>query len=146
MVRLFTIGSTRKSARVFFGLLKESGATGVVDVRLHNLSQLAGFAKRDDLEFFLREICQMEYRHLPQLAPSESILEEYRKHGGGWDRFSAEFLTLIRERRIDESLRPAELDNRVLLCGEEKAEHCHRRVVAEYLRERWGDVEITHLG
>jgi uncharacterized protein (DUF488 family) len=146
MVQLFTIGFTRKSAQTFFGLLRESGATGLVDVRLNNVSQLAGFAKRDDLEFFLKELCGMGYSHLTSLAPTQSMLDAYKKRGGDWDVYEAEFLQLMRDRRIEDAIDPSVLDNTVLLCSEEKPHHCHRRLVAEYLREYWPDVRITHLG
>jgi uncharacterized protein (DUF488 family) len=146
MVQLFTIGFTKKSARTFFGLLRDSGASGLIDVRLNNVSQLAGFAKRDDLEFFLKEICGMSYSHLTSLAPTQPMLDGYKKRGGDWTAYEADFLNLMRKRRIEETIDPIVLDNTVLLCSEEKPHHCHRRLVAEYLQERWDDVEITHLG
>jgi len=146
MTHIFTIGFTKKPARTFFGLLKESGAAGLVDVRLNNVSQLAGFAKRDDLEFFLNEICGMSYTHLTSLAPTQPMLDALKKQGGDWKVYESEFLDLMRERRIEESIRPELLDNAVLLCSEEKPHHCHRRLVAEYLQANWDDVQITHLG
>jgi uncharacterized protein (DUF488 family) len=146
MVQLFTIGFTKKPARTFFGLLKESGASGLVDVRLNNVSQLAGFAKRDDLEFFLKEICGMSYSHLTSLAPTQPMLDEYKKRGGDWNAYEGDFLKLMQERRIEETTDPVVINNAVLLCSEEKPHHCHRRLVAEYLRERWGGVDIWHLG
>ncbi|PVG83768.1 hypothetical protein DDE18_05500 [Nocardioides gansuensis] len=145
-MRLFTIGFTKKSARTFFGLLQESGASELIDVRLNNVSQLAGFAKRDDLEFFLGEICDMKYRHLTSLAPTQPMLDTFKKRGGDWRLYEADFLQLMQERRIEENLDPADIDNTVLLCSEEKPHNCHRRLVAEYLQDRWGDVEIVHLG
>lgn len=146
MVRLYTIGFTKKSARKFFGLLRESGATGLIDVRLNNVSQLAGFAKRDDLEYFLRELCDMEYRHSTSLAPTQPMLDALKKQKGEWATYEERFLMLMRERRIERTLDPTLLDNSVLLCSEEKPHQCHRRLVAEYLAHHWSDVTITHLG
>jgi len=144
-VRLFTIGFTKKPASKFFGLLKESGAKRVVDVRLNNSSQLAGFAKRDDLEFFLGSVCDMEYVHVPILAPTKEMLDEYRKGGGDWARYEERFLNLMRERRIETEVAQEVIDDGCLLCSEAEPHHCHRRLVAEYLQEHWGDVEMHHL-
>lgn len=146
MVRIFTIGFTKKSARTFFGLLKESGATSLVDVRLNNVSQLAGFAKRDDLEFFLKQLCGMSYSHVTSLAPTQPMLDAFKKRGGEWNVYEAAFLELMRERRIEEAIQPEVLDNAVLLCSEEQPHHCHRRLVVEYLQRKWDDVQVTHLG
>ena len=145
-MNVFTIGFTRKSANRFFGLLRASGAKRVVDVRLSNVSQLAGFAKRDDLAFFLSEICGMEYVHLPELAPTKEMLDEYRKRGGDWDTYEARFLDLMHRRRIEKSIPEEVVADGCLLCSEDKPHHCHRRLVAEYLNDRWGGVEIVHLG
>lgn len=145
-MRVFTIGFTKKSARRFFGLLRESGARRVVDVRLNNISQLAGFAKRDDLAFFLQEICGMEYVHLPELAPTQEILDDLKKHKGDWRSYEVRFLALMEKRRIEQTVPKELIADGCLLCSEDKAEHCHRRLVAEYLRRHWGTVEITHLG
>src|SRR4051794_31703147 len=106
MTQLFTIGFTKKSASTFFGLLRESGASGLVDVRLNNVSQLAGFAKRDDLEFFLKDLCGMGYRHLTSLAPTQPMLDAFKKREGDWREYEVEFLNLMRERRIEEALNP----------------------------------------
>lgn len=144
-MKIFTIGFTRKTARTFFRKLRESGAKRLVDVRLNNVSQLAGFAKRNDLEFFLREICGMDYLHLPDLAPTQDMLDAYRKRGGAWPEYEARFLELMRERRIERRLDPATIADACLLCSEEKPHHCHRRLVAEYLKAEWKDVEIEHL-
>ena len=144
-MRLVTMGFTKKSASTFFGLLRQSGADRLVDVRLNNVSQLAGFAKRDDLAYFLGEICAMQYRHDLQLAPTQPMLDDYKKRGASWDEYERRFLDLMRERRIEETVSPEILDNAVLLCSEATAHHCHRRLVAEYLAEQWGDVSIEHL-
>lgn len=144
-MKLFTIGFTKKSAEAFFTKLKLSGAKRVVDVRLNNVSQLAGFAKRNDLEFFLREICHMDYVHVPELAPTQDILDEYKKNKGDWAVYEQKFLELMRKREIEKRVDPAVIADGCLLCSEDKPHHCHRRLVAEYLKSHWGDVEISHI-
>lgn len=143
-MKLFTIGFTQTSAEHFFGRLKSSGASTLIDVRLNNVSQLAGFAKKDDLRYFTQAICGMGYRHITALAPTKDMLDAFKKNGGEWDAYAERFLALMRQRRI-EDLRPSDLDGGCLLCSEDKPHHCHRRLVAEYLREKWGDVDIVHL-
>ncbi len=145
-MKIYTIGFTKKSAQTFFTTLKASGAARIVDVRLNNVSQLAGFAKRDDLRFFARSICQMDYVHTPDLAPTQQMLDEYKKLKGAWSEYEKRFLDLMRARRIEDCIAPELIDGSCLLCSEEKPHRCHRRLVAEYLQERWGDVEIEHLG
>ena len=146
MRKVYTIGFTKKSASEFFGLLKESGAKRLVDVRLNNVSQLAGFAKRDDLEYFLRQICRMDYVHMPNLAPTKEMLDAYRKEHRDWQTYEREFLALMDARRVAKLGIKRIIANACLLCSEAAPDHCHRRLVAEYLRRHWGDVEITHLG
>ena len=146
-MRIYTIGFTKKSAERFFGLLRDSGAKRVVDVRLHNVSQLAGFAKRDDLAYFLGQLCGMEYVHIPSLAPTKDVLAEYKNGRMSWDEYEARFTDLMAARRIEEKLDRDVIEDGCLLCSEDKPHHCHRRLVAEYLREHWGTgVEIAHLG
>ena len=145
-MKVFTIGFTRKSAGRFFGLLRESGAKRIVDVRLNNVSQLAGFAKRDDLAYFLTEICGMQHVHLPVLAPTKEMLDDYKKRRGDWETYEARFLDLMRERRIEKTIPKETFVDGCLLCSEDQPHHCHRRLVAEYLNDRWGGVEIAHLG
>ena len=145
-MRLWTIGFTRKPARRFFELLRQSGAKRVVDVRLHNESQLAGFAKKDDLAWFLARICGMEYVHLPSLAPTPELLDDYRKRRIDWTAYEPRFLELMRARRIEEAIPQDVLNEGCLLCSEDQPHRCHRRLVAEYLNQRWGGVEVEHLG
>ncbi len=145
-MKIFTIGFTKKSAEMFFGTLQRSGAARLVDVRLNNVSQLAGFAKRDDLKYFSKSICGMEYVHRTELAPTQGMLDEYKKLKGSWSEYEERFLGLMRARQIEETIAPELMDGCCLLCSEEKPHQCHRRLVAEYLRERWGNVEIEHLG
>jgi len=145
-VEIYTIGFTKKRAAEFFGLLRRAGIRRLIDVRLKNTSHLAGFTKRDDLEFFLREICAAEYRHEPLLAPSPEILEGYKKKRISWEQYETEFRALLQERKVDQAI-----DKRlfgvpaVLLCSEPAPKRCHRRLAAEYLAEQWGDVTIVHL-
>lgn len=144
-MKVFTIGFTKKPASRFFGLLKDSGARRIVDVRLNNVSQLAGFAKRDDLAYFLEEVCDMEYVHLPILAPTKAMLDEYRKGDGDWDRYEERFLNLMQERQIEREVPREIIEAGCLLCSEAEPHQCHRRLVAEYLADRWGDFETVHL-
>jgi uncharacterized protein (DUF488 family) len=142
---VFTTGFTRKSAGRFFGELRSVGMARLLDVRLHNSSQLAGFTKRDDLAWFVRELCQADYVHEPLLAPTEELLARYRKQGESWASYEPAFLALMAERRVEERLDRALLDRAVLLCSEPTADRCHRRLVVEYLARHWGDLRITHL-
>ena len=144
-MKIFTIGFTKKSARAFFTTLQETGALRVVDVRLNNVSQLAGFAKKDDLQFFLREICHMDYVHLPILAPTAEMLDTYKKKKGEWSAYERDFLALMKSRDIENNIPREQIADGCLLCSEEKPHHCHRRLVAEYLREKWTDLEIVHI-
>ncbi len=144
-MRIFTIGFTKKSAESFFSLLAGSGAVRLVDVRLNNISQLAGFAKKDDLNYFLRAICEMDYLHLPELAPTQVMLDAYKKENGDWTAYEVQFLALMKSREIENAVSKDILSDACLLCSEDKPQHCHRRLVAEYLRDKWGNVEIVHL-
>lgn len=144
-IKIFTIGFTKKSAETFFTRLKKSGAKRIVDVRLNNVSQLAGFAKKDDLRFFAKSICDMEYVHVPTLAPTQDILDAYKKQKGDWGLYERQFLTLMKDRKIEDKISRDTLDDGCLLCSEEKPHHCHRRLVAEYLKTAWDNVEIEHI-
>jgi uncharacterized protein (DUF488 family) len=115
-------------------------------VRLNNSSQLGGFAKRDDLAYFLMQICGIDYVHMPALAPTQKMLNEYRKQHKDWKTYEAQFLDLMKQRCIEETISKEALIDSCLLCSEDKPHHCHRRLVAEYLQDHWGDVDIFHLG
>lgn len=144
--KAYSIGFTKRSAKDFFGTLKQAGIKRLIDIRLHNTSQLSGFAKRDDLAFFLQEICGAEYIHEPMLAPSEALLSDYRKKKTSFVEFAARFRQLLVERKVEEALARSIFDvPAVLLCGELKPERCHRRLVLEYLGEKWGALAIFHL-
>jgi uncharacterized protein (DUF488 family) len=145
-MEVYSIGFTQKTAEQFFGILKRVGIQRLLDVRLNNISQLAGFAKRGDLQFFLKEICQAEYQHEPLFAPTQEILDDYKKRKGCWSKYESKFLLLMADRKIEERIgRSLFSVPTVLLCSEPTAEHCHRRLVLEYLQEKWGRLEITHL-
>lgn len=143
--KLFTIGFTQKSAREFFEKLRQAGVKRVIDVRLNNRSQLAGFAKQDDLAYFLKELGGMDYIHLPELAPTQEMLDAYRKDKGSWADYEQKFLKLIKQRRIEETVSAEMLQQGCLLCSEHLPHRCHRRLVAEYLKAKLGSVEIQHL-
>lgn len=146
-MEIYTIGFTRTTAEHFFGRLKSSRIERLLDVRLNNKSQLAGFAKRDDLAYFLRELVGAEYEHASLLAPTQEILDGYKKKGAiSWVDYEDRFLALMRERRIEVELDPCNFERRtVLLCSEDTPQNCHRRLVAEYLAEHWKGIEIVHL-
>ena len=145
-MEVFTIGFTQTTAADFFGKLRRYGIRRLVDVRLNNISQLAAFAKRDDLAFFLKELCGAEYLHEIRLAPTQEMLDAYKKQKGSWDVYAALFLDLIQQRRIETELNPDLFDvPTALLCSEPTADHCHRRLVVEYLQGKWSDVKPVHL-
>ena len=144
-MKVFTIGFTKTSAESFFTRLQKAGVKRVLDVRLNNVSQLAGFAKKDDLRYFLRAICGIEYEHRPELAPTQEMLDQYRKQGETWEEYEKRFLELMASRRIERSVPRATVDGACLLCSEDKPHHCHRRLVAEYLNDKWRGLEIAHL-
>lgn len=142
---LFTIGFTKRTAEQFFETLRGAGVRRVLDVRLNNSSQLAGFSKRDDLRYFLRGLGGIDYQHLTEFAPTQEFLDRFKKHGGDWDLYEQQYVGLLRERGC-ERLYPRELfDGGCLLCSEPTPEHCHRRLAAEYLAAAWNDVRILHL-
>jgi uncharacterized protein (DUF488 family) len=144
-IELFTIGFTQKSARDFFTKLKTAGVTRLIDIRLNNTSQLAGFAKKDDLVYFLQEITGIEYVHRPDLAPTQDILDAFKKNKGNWQTYETQFRSLLADRHAENRVPKELLHQACLLCSEEKPDQCHRRLVAEYLAAKWGNVRITHL-
>jgi uncharacterized protein (DUF488 family) len=141
-----TIGFTKTTAEGFFERLLNAGVKKVVDVRLHNTSQLAGFAKADDLAYFLKKIGDIQYVHQPVLAPIDSMLKAYKKEKGDWREYEERFLALMSERQIENRFKPEMFDGACLLCSEATPHHCHRRLVCEYLNEKWkGALEVHHL-
>lgn len=145
-IEIYTIGFTKKKAGYFFEKLKSTGVKRIVDVRLNNVSQLAGFAKKDDLIYFLKELGNIDYVHLPELAPTKDILDVYKKHKGDWETYEKKFIELMEKRHIEDRTPKEVLNEGCLLCSEDKPHHCHRKLVAEYLKKKWSEeVEIKHL-
>ncbi|MBC6418051.1 MAG: DUF488 domain-containing protein [Prochloron sp. SP5CPC1] len=144
-IDLFTIGFTKKTAQKFFDTLKKAGVKRVIDTRLNNVSQLAGFTKKSDLQYFLKTIADIDYVHLLDLAPTKDILDEYKKKKGDWATYEQKFVQLIANRQIEKKVSPEQIDNACLLCSEAKPHHCHRRLVAEYLNNKWENINICHL-
>jgi len=141
-----TIGFTKTTAEGFFERLLKAGVKKVVDVRLHNTSQLAGFAKADDLAYFLKRIGDIQYVHEPRLAPTDSMLRAYKKEKGDWRTYEERFLGLMSERLIENHFKPEMFDGACLLCSEATPHHCHRRLICEYLNEKWGgSLKVRHL-
>ena len=145
-MEIYTIGFTQKSARQFFDLLKWNGIRRLVDVRLNNTGQLAGFTKATDLAYFLDVICGAGYIHQPLLAPTKQLLSDYRNGKRTWAEYEEIFNALMAERQIETAISPSLFDvPAVMLCSEPTADQCHRRLVAEYLQRYWGDITINHL-
>ena len=145
-VNVATIGFTKSNAEHFFERLLTAGVKKLIDVRLHNTSQLAGFAKADDLAYFLKKIGGIEYVHQPILAPTDSILKAYKKEKGDWDVYQGRFLQLMEERKIEQRLKPEMLEGACLLCSEATPHNCHRRLVCEYLNDKWsGRLSVKHV-
>jgi len=142
---IYTIGFAEKNAREFFTKLKEAGVKTVIDIRLNNVSQLAGFTKEQDLPYFLQEIAGIKYSHKPELAPTKDILDAYRKKDIDWLEYERRFRQLLIDRRVGDIITPQFVDKSCFLCSEPKPDKCHRRLTAEYLRELWGNVKIVHL-
>lgn len=146
-MKIYSIGFTKTSAQNFFERLKRAGVARIVDARLNNTSQLAGFAKRDDLKYFAKELCGADYMPLPELAPTKEIRDAYNNQkdkAQAWKEYEIAFGKLMSERKI-ESLDKSIFNGGCLLCSEDTPEYCHRRLVAEYLKEKWGNIEIVHL-
>jgi len=146
MTDVLTIGFTKTNAKSFFERLTAAGVKKVIDVRLHNTSQLSGFAKANDLEYFLRQIGAIEYVHEPLFAPTDQILKPYKARKASWDSYEKDFLNLMVDRHIEKKFTPDFFDRACLLCSEAKPHHCHRRLVCEYLNEKWrGPLKVHHL-
>jgi uncharacterized protein (DUF488 family) len=145
MTKLFTIGFTEKSAEQFFALLLAHGVVRIIDTRINIVSQLAGFAKGKDLEYLARAIGGIGYLHRVDLAPTKDLLRRYRAGTTSWEEYTVEYLGLLEERDAAAGLRAEDLDHACLLCSEHEPDNCHRRLLAEYLQQRIGGLEIVHL-
>jgi len=145
-MKITTIGFTKKNAQTFFNFIKNEKINTLIDVRLNNVSQLAGYAKRDDLKFFLKELCDTDYLHIPDLAPTKEILNVYKKGGMSWELYEDNFLNLMAQRNIERILKPSLLNDSCLLCSEHEPHFCHRRLVVEYLNEHTDqNYQVKHL-
>lgn len=145
-VKIYTVGFTQKSAERFFELLSQSNVSTLLDVRLNTTSQLSGFAKQNDLIYFLREICGIEYVHLLDWAPTKEILNAYKKKEISWEAYEDKFLNLIAKRNIERDVNPEIIKDGCLLCSEHKPHHCHRRLIVEYLNKNTGlNLNVNHL-
>lgn len=146
MITLYTIGFTKKSAEHFFDLLKDNDVKQLVDVRISNSSQLAGFAKGKDLEFFVKEICHIPYKHIVDFAPSKELLERWHKQEVTWDEYEKVYIRLLKDRDILRNYGTKAFDKSCFLCSEDTPEQCHRRLLAEYYKEHSIEqVKIIHL-
>jgi len=144
-MKLFTIGFTKKSAEEFFMRLQKAGVRRVVDVRLSNTSQIAGFAKARDLKYFLHAIADIDYVHIPDFAPTQDILDDFKKRKGSWAQYERSFRDLMTKRMIGDIAANTLRENDCLLCSEHSPEHCHRRLVAEHLQDELGNIEVIYL-
>lgn len=144
-MKLYTIGFTNKSASRFFELLQANHVKRILDTRINNSSQLSGFAKSNDLEFFAKAIGHIGYSHKLEWAPTKALLDQYRKKVVLWDEYAQRYLGLLRERQIEDSLDVNELNHGCLLCSEHLPEKCHRRLLAEYIKSLHPEIEVTHL-
>lgn len=143
MMTIYTIGFTKKTAEQFFTKLQTNKVKRLFDIRLNNKSQLAGFAKGHDLEYFLKTICGIEYFYLPDLAPTDEILAAYQDKKMAWDEYEVKFKQLLKDRKLN--LKKSDFEDACLLCSEPTAVKCHRRLAAEHLAAMFGGIEIIHL-
>lgn len=147
-MKLYTIGFTKKDARTFFELLRSHGVKKVLDIRLNNVSQLAGFAKGHDLQYFLDSILGVGYAHDTRFAPTKDLLDRYKQNKVNWSAYETEFNNLLGKRNCIDVIRgeyAGDLDGLCLLCSEEKASNCHRRLVAEYIQREIEGVDLIHI-
>jgi len=142
---LYTIGFAKKSAQVFFSLLKANNVKILIDIRLNNISQLAGFTKKNDLKYFLKKICNIDYIHRPDFAPTKNILDAYKKKEITWDQYELDYKKLLKQRSVENEIDNVELNKACLLCSEPTSEKCHRRLLAEYFKKNIEEITIKHL-
>lgn len=145
MIKIFTIGFTKKNAEQFFNLLKKNGVKKLIDIRLNNHSQLAGFTKGEDLKYFLKEIAGIEYVHDLDFAPTKKLLKKYQEQKISWSEYEKEFNQILEARMKNRKTDLNDYDLSCFLCSEPTAEKCHRRLVTEYLKGKNLNMEIVHL-
>ena len=143
--KLYTMGYTQKTAEKLFNLLSEHEIKRLMDIRLHNNTQLAGFTKQNNFKYFIERLSDIEYRHIPLMAPSKDIFDDYMKNGLEWEGYELRFKRLIDQRKIEQLINEDEIDGACMLCCEPEATNCHRRLVAEYLQNYFKNIEIIHL-
>jgi uncharacterized protein YeaO (DUF488 family) len=145
MIKLYTIGFTEKTAETFFNLLKKAEVKKILDIRINNVSQLAGFAKGKDLAYFAKAILGADYEHNTDLAPTKELLKDYRDKKVSWQQYEKQYVEILNKRHILKKMDLDKLDGACLLCSEHKTDMCHRRLLAEYLQKHNKDIEIIHL-
>jgi uncharacterized protein (DUF488 family) len=144
--KIFTIGTNEKTAEEFFGLIMDAGVQRIVDIRRRNNGQIQGFTKMTHLPYFLREIAEIDYVHMPDIAPTNDLLDAWRNGDINWRQYVARFTPTLRKHKPETLFEPSSLDGICLLCTEPTTEHCHRRLVAEHLCKQSDEsVEIVHL-
>ncbi len=142
MVTLYTIGFTKKSAEKFFTLLQNNNVKKIVDIRINNTSQLAGFAKGSDLAYFVKAICDINYVHIPDFAPTKELLSDYQKEIVNWTQYQVVYKKLLQQRNILSRYKIDNFDGACFLCSEDTPEQCHRRLLVEYLKNKHPELEI----
>ncbi len=146
-MKTYTIGFTKKNAEIFFKFLKDAKIKKLIDVRINNVSQLAGFAKKDDLKYFLENLCDgAKYIHVPELAPTNEMLSSYKKGNITWNQYEKDFLDLMKNREVEKKFKPDFFEDSCLLCSEHEPHFCHRKLVVDYLNSKWDiKLEVKHL-
>ncbi len=145
-MKTFTIGFTQKTAEQFFGLIRSSGVKQVLDVRLNNVSQLSGFTKKNDLRFFLKELCDVDYVSIPDWVPTKAMLSAYKKKEMSWNEYEQRFMDLMASRQVERLVDSDLLQGGCLLCSEHQPHFCHRRLVLDYLQTTWHkQIDVVHL-
>ncbi|MCX6698475.1 MAG: DUF488 domain-containing protein [Methanomicrobiales archaeon] len=144
-MKLFTIGFTKKDAKTFFGLLIKNNVKILIDIRLNNHSQLAGFSKGNDLDYFLKAIAGIDYFYFIQAAPEESLLKKWQKGEISWPEYEGAYKEMLVKRNVIGKIDAKILENGCLLCSEPTAEQCHRRLLGEYLMDKVPGLEIVHI-
>jgi uncharacterized protein (DUF488 family) len=145
MIKLYTIGFTKKTARQFFELLKKNNIKKLIDVRINHASQLAGFAKGADLEYFAEEICGIKYEHIADFAPTKELLSDYQNKKIDWTEYQKIYRSIIETRKVIETYNFEDFDDACFLCSEPTADQCHRGILVEYFWEINPQIQIVHL-
>jgi len=149
MGELYTIGFTQKTAKKFFSLLKDNEIDAVVDIRLNNTSQLAGFSKYPDIGYFLNDLLNIKYIHDPEFSPTANILKGFKEKKISWNEYTKRFNELMAQRNIEQYIQEKYNDCKItkycLLCSENEPEQCHRSLVSDYFCEIYKQLEVINL-